>query len=59
MSASDNILPFTRAAAKAVACRHFLSVSRSFAQDLAACRDVLPAGGKGATHCQFEEDFYV
>jgi hypothetical protein len=56
MSASENQLPFTRAAAKAVACRHFLSVSRSFSRDLAACRDVLPAGGKGALHDQFEED---
>jgi hypothetical protein len=59
MSASENQLPFTRAAAKAVACQFFLSVTRSFTQDLAECREVLLAGGKGAMHSQFEEDCYV
>ena len=59
LSASENKLSFTRAAAKAVACQHFLSVTRSFARDLVECRDVLLAGGRGAMHSQFEEDFYV
>ena len=59
MSASENKLSFTRAALKAVACQHFLSVTRSFTRDLVECRDVLLAGGKGAMHYQFEEDCYV
>jgi hypothetical protein len=59
MSASENQLPFTRAARKAAACQHFLPLTQSYTQDLAECRDVLLAGGKGARHSQFEEDYYV
>jgi hypothetical protein len=59
MSASENQLPFTRAAAKAVACQFFLSATRSLTRGLVECRDVLLAGGKGAMHSQFEEDYYV
>ena len=56
MSAGDTKLSFTRAAVNAAACHHFLSVTRSFRQDLVERRDVLPAGGKGALHDQFKED---
>ena len=59
LSASENKVSFTRAVAKAVACQHFPSVTRSFARDLAVCRDVPLAGGRGALHYQFEEDCYV
>jgi hypothetical protein len=59
MSASENQLPFTRAARRAAARQHFLPVTRSYTQDLADCRDVLLVGGMGAMHSQFEEDCYV
>jgi hypothetical protein len=59
MSASENQLPFTRAARKAVACQHLLPVTPSYDQDLAARRVVLLAGGMGAMHSPFEEDYHV
>jgi len=56
MNASESQLSFTRAALRSLACQHFLSVTRSFPEDFVERRDVLPAGGKGALHSQFEED---